>query len=86
MASTRIFTLANHALVNYHRSVLYSVSKTDPMTLPKRNCVLVMMSHDVGHELVFRHFTSKVVVGTYNKRNKSSASKVANHNGRKKKP
>jgi hypothetical protein len=35
------------------------------MQVPRRSAVLVVLSGSVGHELVFRHVTSKVVVGQY---------------------
>lgn len=54
------------------------------MTTPKRNCVLVVLSHAVGHELVFRHYTNKVVVGTYKRRARNADSKVESNRSRKK--
>jgi hypothetical protein len=35
------------------------------MTIRRRNCVFVALSNTVGHELIFRHYTNKVVVGSY---------------------
>ena len=35
------------------------------MKTPRKNCVFVAHSDTVGHELVFRHYTNKVVVGNY---------------------
>ena len=52
------------------------------MTVPKRNCVFVALGNTVGQDLVFRHYTSKVVVGTYtNTHNRDQ--KATNANGRK---
>jgi hypothetical protein len=38
----------------------------------RRSAVLVLPNSTVGHELVFRHHTDKVVVGSYGKPSKFS--------------
>jgi len=47
------------------------------MTTLRRSAVLVVLSNAVGHELVFSHYTNKVVVGKYliNKPSKSQGAK-----------
>lgn len=49
--------------------------------MTRRNCVFVALSSAVGHELVFRHYTNKVVVG---KCADGKATKSQNNNSKKK--
>lgn len=41
------------------------------MSIPKRNSVFVALQGTIGKELVFRHYTSKVVVAIYPDTNKT---------------
>jgi hypothetical protein len=47
----------------------------------RRSAVLVLPNSTVGHELVFRHHTDKVVVGSYGKPSKFSGQ--SKHKGKK---
>jgi hypothetical protein len=49
--------------------------------MTRRNCVFVALSSAVGHELVFRHYTNKVVVG---KCSDGKSTKSQNNNSKKK--
>ena len=54
------------------------------MKLTKRNCVFVALSNAVGHELVFRHYTNKVVVGKHPDRKENQVLKAPKNTERKK--
>jgi hypothetical protein len=44
------------------------------MKTGRRSAVFVIPNHIVGHELVFKHYTNKVVVGKYISINTTEAS------------
>jgi len=51
---------------------------------PRRNCVSVVLSNTVGHELVFRHYTNKVVVGKHHNKVNPDIKSIAQTDKKKK--
>ena len=74
----RISTLVNTECTIYNSIKFdypYQIKlKTHTMKTSRRSCVFVAHSNTVGHDLVFRHYTAKVVVGNYIAAHKHSSS------------